>query len=173
MELRSMAYRGSTNHPPGTEQPLPTLEDQLADWLSIIADAHRRGEMASVAAFQHIEISLSLRPRRAWISVTQPDGTTNVIIYAAEQTVFALTRVTVLSGEVLLALGELLADTIQQTDAIACMQFLASTTPAKAGQEQEQKNAGNLRQEAPASSRDQPRTHGTNQASTPRKVACE
>lgn len=167
VELRPMPFRGTRR--PTVAEPLPTFEDQIADWISKIAEAHRlaRAEYAAVAAdFQSWQLSLCLKPRRGIIEVGYGDNH-NVITYATDpEPPFATrTRCTVLHGELMLVLGELLADTIEQTNATA-VQFLASTQPAKAGAEQEQENAGNLRQEAPASFRDQPRANGTDRSST-------
>jgi hypothetical protein len=162
--LRLMPLQTAKNPPPGVPPPLPALEDQLADWLAVIAEAYRRGGKdlrAIVATFQDWELSLCLNPRRA---VIQTDvSKQRVILYAIEDAPFALRRVTVLHGNLMLAAGELLADSFEQINAIAAMQLLSSTQPAQAGAGQ--KSAGNLRPEAPAPFGDQPRTHGTDRTS--------
>ncbi len=115
-----------------------------------------------------MELALCLNPRQAIINIGPGGPGQTTIIYAANPDMpFALRRLTILSGDLLMAAGELVADTIEQHDAIACVQFLASTQPAKAGAGQE--NAGNLRQEAPGAIRDQLRRRETDRASDTRE----
>ena len=166
--LRLMPLLNTVNPPTGVPQPLPALEDQLADWLASIAEAYRRGgqdQRDIVATFRSWEISLCLNPRRA--EILTDVAKQRWIVYASGDSPLAplaLRRVTVLHGELMLAAGELLADSLEQIKAIAAMQPL-STQPTSAGAKQEQEDAGNLLQEAPAPFRDQPRTNGTDRSS--------
>ena len=118
-------------------QPLPTLEDQLADWIRLGAEAYRGGKAATdacYAVFRTMKLMLCLNPRNAIITVGPADPNQTTIVYAAGQEMpFALQRVTCLSGELVIAAAELLADTTEQLDAIACVQFLGKTQPAKSG----------------------------------------
>ncbi len=166
--LRAMSLQDDWNPPPGATVLLPTLEDQLAEWLDVIAEAYRRGGQAwdmVAATLAQWEMSLCLRPRQAVIAIgLVGDPTQRVISYGAgddEARAAALRRVTVLHGELMLAAGELLADSTEQIKAIAAIQ----PQPAKAGAEQEKENAGCLRQEAPAPLHDQPRANGTDRSS--------
>jgi hypothetical protein len=146
-------------------EALPTFEDQIADWLGDIAEAHRhrrRDWVRFANIFQHWEMSLCLKPRQAVISRRLPGSPEVVIRYASEDATHALSRVTVLHGSLMLAAGELLADSLEQIKANAASQPL-STQPAMAGAEQE--NAGGLLQEAPGVTRDQPRENGTDRSS--------
>jgi hypothetical protein len=68
-------------------------------------------------------------------------------------------RLTILSGELFIAAGELVADTIEQNAAIAAVQFLGDTQPAKAGSGFESARASPPKALAPL--RDQPRANGT------------
>ncbi len=134
--LRSMPYRGTQNPQPDVSPPLPTFEDQLADWIRNGAAAYRTGKAAAdacYALFRTMELALCLNPRQAIINIGPGGPGQTTIIYAANPDMpFALRRLTILSGDLLMAAGELVADTIEQHDAIACVQFLASTQPAKA-----------------------------------------
>jgi hypothetical protein len=146
---------------------LPTLEDQLANWIGDIAEALGRGYPASDPGFDPIrsmKLALCLNPRQAIVTVG-PDGPgQTTIVYAADPgPTLAMRRLTILSGELLMAAGELLADSNEQIAAIECMQFLASSQPAKAGAGQ--KYAGSARTE-PASFRDQPRANETDPESS-------
>ena len=175
--LRSMPYRGTQNPPRDVSQPLPMkFEDQLVEWIDGIAAALGRGHPADDPGFapiRSIKLGLCLNPLQAIITVGPdgPDQTT--IIYAANPEMpFAVRRLTILSGDLLMAAGELVADSIEQNAAIAAVQFLGKTQPAKATPGQE--SAENLRQEASAPFRSQPRANGTDRTSnTPEGIRQE
>lgn len=155
--LRLMPFQPDfSTVPANMPQPLPTFEDQMAYGIGAMAEACRLGGMAHVgkaAAYRTIQLSLCLNPRQAVIAFGPPDPKQVVICYAIGDAPLELWRVTILRGSLLVAAGELLADTIEQTKA----------QPAKAGAEQV--SAGNLRQEAPAPFGDQPRANGTDRSS--------
>lgn len=171
-QLRGLPYRGSQNHP-DVAPPLPTLEDQIADWIRKVARPYTLGEHwlpDSLEILRSWQIQLCLNPRSAIIQFGVGDAPA-VHIYAADATEGpAMRRLTLLTGDVLLACAELYADTVIQRNAVACVQFLDATKPAKVSQERE--NAGNPRQGVPASIGNQPTPMGP-AASPLRKVSAK
>ena len=154
--LRSLPFRPDQSHlsPRAKFAPLPTLEDQIANWIGWIAGAYRRGgqyQRYLVPTFARWSMSLCLNPRWVFIQdiVKRADGeSVHHIVYGLENSGCALRRVTVISGELMLFAGKLLAASHEQIEAIVAK--VSSTQPASTAAEQE--SAGNLRQEAPAPS---------------------
>jgi len=190
-QLRGLPYRGSRNHP-DVAPPLPTLEDQITYWINKVALPYTRGEHwlpESLEVLRSWQMQLCLNPRAAIIQVGVGPAPA-VHIYAADATEGpAMRRLTLLTGDVLLACGELYADTVIQRNAVECVQFLDATKPAKAGRDQdtatpsfsdpsranaapESNNAGHPRQGVPASKSDQPTPMGP-AASPLRKVSAK
>ncbi len=171
-QLRGLPYRGSQNHP-DVAPPLPTLEDQIADWIKKVALPYTLGEHwlpDSLKILRSWQIQLCLNPRSAIIQVGVGDAPA-VHVYAANGTESpAMRRLTLLTGDVLLACAELYADTVIQHNAVTCVQFLDATKHAKASQEYE--NAGHPRQGMPASIGNQPTPMGP-AASPLRKVSAK
>jgi hypothetical protein len=158
--LSPLPRQSTVNPPPGVPPPLPTLEDQLENWISAIAAAYRCGGQALrdvIATFQTWDMSLCLAPRRVLIQQVDP---WRLIVYGREDSKAALRRVTVIHGSLMLAAGELLAASHEQIEALVAK--VSSTQPATAGAERE--NAEGLLQEAPGVLRDQPRANGTDQS---------
>src|SRR5215472_12683491 len=65
--LSPLPCESTVNPPPGVPPSLPTLEDQLENWISAIALAYRRGGQDLrdvIATFQSWDMSLCLNPRR-------------------------------------------------------------------------------------------------------------
>jgi hypothetical protein len=162
--LRTMPYRGTDNPPQDVSPPLPTLEDQLAEWIRDNTAAYLNGKAATDACsalFRTMKLGLCLNPRQAIITFEPPPGDKQLtIVYAADPgPPLAMRRLTILSGELFIAAGELVADTIEQNAAIAAVQFLGDTQPAKAGSGFESARASPPKALAPL--RDQPRANGT------------
>ena len=161
LALRSLPFRGQQPEPVGAKSALPTLEDQLADWIKNAGAAPRHGAAwtpEAKAVLRSWTMELSLNPLHAIITAQTGEGET-VIVYAAEPTdsVPGVRRLTIISGDVLLAVGELLVDTEKQ---------LATSTPsfldqARANASPESKSAGHPCQRVPTLSGDQPRANGT------------
>lgn len=153
LALRSLPLRGQQPKPVKAKSALPTLEDQLAAWIKNAGAARRHGaawDPEAEAVLRSWTMELCLNPLHAIITAQTGEGET-VIVYAAEPTdsVPGVRRLTVISGDVLLAVGELLADTEKQLD-----QARANASP-------ESKNAGHPCQKVPALLGDQPRANGT------------
>lgn len=132
---------------------------------SMLEDLGRRlseGQELSPASLAYVrtwELVLCLNPPSAQIMVGEEE---NQITYyfAADPTpepAPGLRRLTILSGDVWLAAGILLADTYIQHNAIKAVQFLARTKPAMGSQENE--NAGDLFHKVPAPSNEQHRAN--------------
>ena len=143
--LRSIPLDGAANWSPDWPEPLPTFEDQIEYAISAMAEAYRQGDGIKIASYLGAEISLCLNPRQAAITF----GPVGILYSIKAAPVVVLRRMTFLSGAPIVAAGELLADTIKHIGPPKAVPFFAEPQPAKAGAEQE--NAGNLRQEAPAS----------------------
>lgn len=160
--LRGMPLRGARNTPTDAADALPTLEDQIVNWIVGIAAHLVRGKSPMDAGFEPIRsmrIALCLNPPNAIITIGDGPDQTTYVYAAGPELPLAMRRLTILSGDLFMAAGELLADTIQQHNAMECLQFLADTQPAKAAQKQ--KSADDLRQEVPAPFSDPPRANGT------------
>ena len=163
LALRSLPFFGPPSMPEGVKPPLPTLEDQLADWIKGAGAARRHDAtwfLEDKAVLQSWTMQLCLNPLHALITIQPKEGEDEIqILYAAdpEASVPGVRRLTVISGDVLLAVGELLADTEKQ---------LATSTPsfldqARANASLESKSAGHPCQRVPTLSGDQPRANET------------
>ena len=171
MRLRGLPLFKSFNAPNDVGAPLPTLEDQLADSIHGAGAARRAGGNwfpDAAATLQSWELQMSLDPLFAVIQVQTSAGET-CQVYSVDPTPRSgLRRQTVLSGHVLMAMGELLADTEKQR-ALATPSFLdLSRANATLGSN----NAGNPRQGAPASIGNQPTPMGP-EVSPPRNVSAK
>ncbi len=169
--LRSVPWRWTNNASQDVGAALPTLEDMLAYWIDRVAQPYRQGGQwfpGALVVLRSWQIQLCLAPLHAIITVQTTAGETTHV-YAADPTLApGLRRLTILSGDVLLAAGELLADTEKH---------LALTTPSfldqvRANASLESNNAGHPRQGVPASMNDQPTPMGP-AASPPRKVSAK
>ena len=159
MQLRGLPLFKSFNAPDDVGAPLPTLEDQLAHSIDGAAAARRAGCQwfpDAVAVLQSWELQMSLDPLFAVIQVQTSAGET-CQVYSVDPTPRpGLRRQTVLSGHVLMAMGELLADTEQQL-ASATPSFL---DPLRANAAPGSNNAGHPRQGMPAYIGNQPTPMG-------------
>lgn len=171
MKLRALPLYSSHNLPKDVGAPLPTLEDQLAH-LIYGAGAARRADAKwfpdALAILQSWELEMSLDPLFAVIRAQTSAGESRCV-YSVDPTPRpGLHRKTTLSGNVLMAMGELLVDTERQ---------LASDTPSfldqsRANVNPGNKNAGHPRQEVPASLSAQPTPMGP-ESRTPRKISAK
>lgn len=158
LKLRALPYYGSFNPPDDVGTPLPTLEDQLVH-LIIGAGAARRNNATwfpdAIAALRSWELQMSLDPLFAVIQVETSAGETRHIYSVDPNPRPGLRRQTILSGDVLMAVGELWADTEKHL-ALTTPSFLAQ---ARANASPESKSAGHPCQEVPTLSGDQPRAN--------------
>ncbi len=147
--------------PEGVLEPLPTLEDMLADWIVRAGRARREGGAwlpESEAVLRSWTMQLCLNPIQAIITVRREDGKKHAIVYTNDPMAPhpGVRRLTVISGDVLLAVGELLADTEKQ---LATTPSLLDQAHAKASPES--KSAGHPRQGTPTLSKGQTRATGS------------
>lgn len=171
MMLRGLPYYGSIDPSDEAMPPLPTLEDQIAHSIYGAGGARRNNATwfpDAVAALRSWELQMSLDPVFAVIQVDTTAGQSRHIYSVDPNPRPGLRRQTILSGDVLMAMGELYADTEKQL-AVIQPTFL---NPSSAKTTPESNDAGNLRQEVPASMSDQPTPMGP-AASTPRKVSAK
>ena len=75
--LRTMPYRGTDNPPQDVSPPLPTLEDQLAEWIRArwrLISTGKAATDACSALFRTMKLGLCLNPRQAIITFEPPPG---------------------------------------------------------------------------------------------------
>jgi len=110
-ELGSLPYLECGYAP---NPPLPTLQAMLADQLCRIVDAMfsgQRAEATTTGRYRAMEVSFCFKPLRA--TIVGYHGSRIIYAYATEPgPKWALRRVTILSGDLLVAAAELLADTL-------------------------------------------------------------
>lgn len=168
--LRTLPWRGTQNPPSNVGEALRTLEDQLAYWIEKAGAARRNDAEWDPDARDTLlswTMQMCLNPLHAIITVQTKAGLTTHL-YAADPTPPpGIRRLTILSGQVLISVGELLADT----------QKLTKSTPSfldqvRANASPESNDAGHPRQGVPASIGNQPTPMGP-AASPPRKVSAK
>lgn len=171
MKLRALPHCQSFNPSDEAMQPLPTLEDQLAHSIDGAGAARRNNATwfpDAVAALRSWELHLSLDPLFAVIQVNTSAGETSHLYALGSTPRPGLSRQTIITGDVLMVMGELHVDTKRQL-ALTTPSFL---DPSRANAAPGSNNAGNPRQGAPASMSDQPTPMGP-AASPPRKISAK
>ena len=162
-KLRCLPFRRVLN-PPTTKEALPTfedepiepaLEDQLGNWLRGLAARYKERMQWTpelVAKVKTFEMQLCVEQPHAIIKYGPEQKT--VYLYAADpKPTPVLRRYTVLTGDVLLAAAEMLADTEIHQDTLNAVKFLDATKRANAGQGQNDAEH-HLRHEAGSASLD-------------------
>lgn len=164
--LDALAYGGSIpkNSPaPGGQH----LGLALVAQLNRLAIPLSKGEplnSATMAWVKSWELTLCLDPAFAQIKMNNGKGPVAHFFHADDIGRPApMRRLTILSGDVLLAVARLLADTLIHQNALAAVQFLDATKPALS--ETDQEKAGRILQDAPALSDDQTRSTESSYAS--------
>ncbi len=169
--IRTLPHSHSENEVQGVAGVLPTFEDQLAYWITTAGNARRNGGAwlpDALAVFLSWEMHLCLDPAFAEIRVNTSVGTTRHV-WARSSTVRpGLSRVAVVTGNVLLVAADLLVDTEEQR-ALTTPSFL---DPLRANAAPGSNDAGNPRQGVPASIGNQPTPMGP-AASPLRKVSAK
>jgi len=158
-QLRALPHYRSFNAPADVGGPLPTFEDQLAHTIWG-ASAARRADTVwfpdAEATLRSWELQMSLDPLFAVIQVETSAGESRQIYSVDPSPRPGLRRQTIVSGDVLMAMGELLADTEKQL-ALTATTFL---DPVRANVPSGSNSAGHPRQGMPASIGDQPAPTG-------------
>lgn len=146
-----LPYRGSVpkNLPaPGGHH----LGSTLVNHLQTIAGPFSKGQLLtpeSEAMVSSWELTLCFDPLFAQIKMNDGSGPVAYFFHADAIRPRPIRHLTILSGEVLLVTGKLLADTYIHQNAIAAVKFLDDTKPGKANQKKEK--AGHILQDAPGS----------------------
>jgi len=158
MRLRDFRFQSHSHEDRGS-RPYEILGDELANWIEGAASAARLGKSftdESLRMLRSWQLNICLESSVVFISVDYQEGEATDTIYAGDSPASpGLRRHTILNGEVLLAFGELWADTLISRELAALRKPSAATQELSARAEPENVNAGYLCQEAPASTNNQ------------------